>query len=149
MGPLTFETSEHAYQFRACEEHLRPDIAEQVFKAKNPREAKYLSASIKDADPSSHWNTTKYEVMRHVLMAKAESSESLCEYLLESDNKPLVEATSDMYWGSNLSYNLTITTLPEKYPGKNMLGKLLCEIRLLLKKRSAVRNGQDPEAGKF
>ena len=63
-------------QFRACEEHLRPDIAEQVFKAKTPREAKYIAASIKDADPSSHWNTTKYEVMRHVLMAKAESSES-------------------------------------------------------------------------
>ena len=67
------------HQFRACEEHLRPDIAEQVFKGKNPREAKYLAASIKDADPSSHWNTTKYEVMRHVLMAKAESSESFCE----------------------------------------------------------------------
>ena len=30
-----------------------------------------------------------------------------------------------------------------------MLGKLLCEIRLLLKKRSAVRNDQTPEAGKF
>ena len=54
-----------------------------------------------------------------------------------------------MYWGSGLSYNLTITTLPEKYPGKNMLGKLLCEIRLLLKKRSAVRNGEAPETGKF
>ena len=38
-----------------------------------------------------------------------------------------------MYWGSGLSYNLTITTLPENYPGKNMLGKLLCEIRLLLR----------------
>ena len=30
-----------------------------------------------------------------------------------------------------------------------MLGKLLCEIRLLLKKRSAVRNGAAPETGKF
>ena len=66
MGPLTFENSEHAYQFRACEEHLRPDITEQVFKAKTPREAKYIAASIKDADPSSYWNTTKYEVVRHV-----------------------------------------------------------------------------------
>ena len=111
MGPLTFETSEHAYQFRACEQHLRPDIVEHVFKAKTPREAKYLAASIKDADASSHWNTTKYEVMRQILMAKAESSERLCEYLLESDNKLLVEATSDMYWGSGLGYNLTIATL--------------------------------------
>ena len=30
-----------------------------------------------------------------------------------------------------------------------MLGKVFCEIRLLLKKRSAVRNGQAPEAEKF
>ena len=30
-----------------------------------------------------------------------------------------------------------------------MLGKLLCEIRLLSKKCSAVRNDQAPEAGKF
>ena len=149
MAPLTFETSEHTYQFRACEEHLRPDIDEQVFKAKTPREVKYIAASIKDADPSSHWNTTKYEVMRHVLMAEAESSESFSEYLLESHNKLLVETTSDMYLGSGLSYNLTITTLPEKYPGKNMLGKLLCEIRLLLKNRSAVRNSEAPETGKF
>ena len=72
MGPLTFETSEHAYQFRACEEHLRPDIAEQVFKAKTPREVKPNLVSF-------------------------------CGYLLESDNKVLVEATSDMYGGSGLS----------------------------------------------
>ena len=148
MGPLIFETSEYAYHFRApCEEHLRPDIDEQVFNAKTPRKAKYLAASIKDADPSSHCNTTNYEVMRHVLMEKAQSSESFCEYLLESDNKLLVEATFDMDWGSRLSYNLTITTLPEKYPGKNMLGKLLCEIRLL--ETSSVINGQAPEARKF
>ena len=79
MGPLTFETSEHANQFRACEEHLRPDIVEQVFKAIIPREAKYIAASIKIADISSHWNTTKYEVMRHVVMAKAESRDIFCE----------------------------------------------------------------------
>ena len=109
-GPLTFETSEHACQFRACEEHKIPDIAEQVFKAKTPREAKYIAVYIKEADPSSHWNITKYVVMGHVFMEKVDSSESVCEYLLESNNKHLVEATSEMYWASGLSYNLTITT---------------------------------------
>ena len=29
MCPLTLYSSEHAYQFRACEEHLRPDVAEK------------------------------------------------------------------------------------------------------------------------
>ena len=33
MGPLTFDSSEHAYLFRACEEHLRPDVAEHILHA--------------------------------------------------------------------------------------------------------------------
>ena len=44
---------------------------------------------------------------------------------------------------------MIITTLPEKYPGKNVLGKLLCEIRSLLKKQTTVRNGQATEAVQF
>ena len=35
------------------------------------------------------------------------------------------------------------------YCEANGLGKLLCEIRILLKNRSAVRNGEAPETGKF
>ena len=34
MGPLTSITSEHAYQFRECEEHLRADLAEKVIKSR-------------------------------------------------------------------------------------------------------------------
>ena len=55
MGPLPIETREHAYQIRTCEEYLRPDIIEQVFKVKTPREARYIADSIKDADPSNHY----------------------------------------------------------------------------------------------
>ena len=29
-----FDSSEHAYQFRACEEHLPPDLAEHILYAK-------------------------------------------------------------------------------------------------------------------
>ena len=95
-----------------------------------------MAAYRKDADPASHWNTTKYEVMRHVLMAKSG---------VTSYNMTIHYS----FWGSGLSYILTITTPPEKYPGKNMLGKLLCEIRSLSKKRYTVRSGQAPEAGYF
>ena len=47
MGPLNFDSSKHAYQFRACEEHLRPDLAEQILHANTPREAKSIAAVIK------------------------------------------------------------------------------------------------------
>ena len=120
MGPLTFDSSEHAYQFRACEEHLRPDLAEQILNANTPREAKSIAAVIKNSDPSSHWNLVKYDVMRQVLRAKAESSEVFRQHLLDTGDKCLVESSvTDNYWGSGLSYNLTITTLPELWPGKN------------------------------
>ena len=39
LGRLTFPTSEHAYQLRACNEYIRADLAEQVLKDKYPRMA--------------------------------------------------------------------------------------------------------------
>ena len=125
MDPLTFDSSEHAYQFRACEEHLCPDLAEQILHANTPREAKRIAAVIKNSDPSSHWLN-----MRQVLRAKAESNEVFRKHLLDTGDKYLVESSvTDNDWGSGLSYNLTISTLPELLPGKNKLGKLLAELR--------------------
>ena len=72
--------------------------------------------------------------MRQVLRVKAESSEVFRQHLLDTGDKYLVESSvTDNYWGSDLSYNLTITTLPELFPGKNKLGKLLAELRIELR----------------
>ena len=138
LGPLTFPTSEHAYQFRACEEHLNPEVAEQVLKARSPQEAKSIANYVKDPDPTSHWNTIKCDVMRHVLRAKAESNDEFRQHLLNTGNQLLVEASaSDSYWGSGLTYLLTTTTLSEMLPGKNMLGRLLVELRDELRNSTA------------
>ena len=42
-------------------------------------------------------------------------------------------STNYIYWGSGLNYHLTQTTHPDYYPGLNKLGKLLCEVRVLLR----------------
>ena len=74
--------------------------------------------------------------MREVLNAKINSSEEFRKELIESADKLLVEASAtDKSWGSGLTYNLTLTTLPDQFPGKNMLGKLLVELRNELKKK--------------
>ena len=141
LGPLTFPTSEHAYQFRACEEHLRADLAEQVLKAKYPR----IASQIKDQDPTSNWNLIKYDVMREVLMAKINTNPDIKSYLYESGDKQLVEASAnDLYWGSGLPFNITVTTTPDKYPGKNMLGKLLCDIRSELRANDIISDNPTP-----
>ena len=115
MGPLSFLSSEQAYQFHACEEHLRADLAEEVLQATTPREAKRIANTIKEEDPLSMWNHKKYDVMREVHQAKLESNCSFREQLLNSGEQILVEASqNDMYWGSGLSYFLTTTTEPDK-----------------------------------
>ena len=50
------------------------------------------------------------------------------QHLLDTGDKYLVESSvTDNYQCSGLSYNLTLTTLPEVSPRKNKLGNLLVE----------------------
>ena len=68
--------------------------------------------------------------MRQVHRAKSESRKVFWQHLLDTGDKYLVESSvTDNYWGSDLSYNIAITTLPELFVGKNKLGKLLAELR--------------------
>ena len=51
--------------------------------------------------------------MRQVLRAKAESSEVFQQHLLDTGDCLVESSVTDNYWGSDLCYNLTITTLSE------------------------------------
>ena len=72
----------------------------------------------------------KSNVMREVLIVKITTNPDFKSYLYESGDKQLVEASAnDLYWDLGLPFNITVTTTPHKYPGKNILGKLLSDIR--------------------
>ena len=67
--------------------------------------------------------------MRQVPRAKAESSKVFWQHLLDTRDKSLVEASvADNYWGSGLSFNITITTLHELFPGKKLAWKAVGRI---------------------
>ena len=125
---LTSPSSEHAYQWRACTEALCADLAEKVVKAGTPREAKQIAAQVKH-DSSSNWHNIKCDVMKEVLSAKMKCSKPFRDALIASGTKVLVEARLDDFWGSGLTYNLTLNTHPDKYPGSNQLGLILSELR--------------------
>ena len=59
-------------------------MKEQILHANTPREAKSAAAVITNLDLSSLWNLVKYDVMRQVPRAKAESSEVFRQHLLET-----------------------------------------------------------------
>lgn len=125
LDSTTFPTSEHAYQWRACGEHKREDLATQILHARSPLVAKRIAEVIKCAA----WNDKKNGVMKEVLIAKIASSNKFRDDLLNSGNKVIIEALPDPWWGCGLPYNIAVTTNPDYLPGKNNLGKLLMELR--------------------
>ena len=135
-GFIKFVTSEHAYQWRACTEALREDLAEKVISTNIPIDAKNIAADIKSDDPNSHWNVIKYDVIREVLRAKIDSSVTFRNALLDTGDMKLAEGREDMIWGSGLTFSHTITTKPEYWPGSNKLGSILESLRSMLRSAS-------------
>ena len=142
MKSQTFRSSEHAYMWHYCSELFEPELAERVFKAETPAEAKRIAHEMPKKD-HSEWNDKKISVMRDVLSAKAASCDKFKDVLIKSNDKILVEATSDEFCGAGLSPHLVLTTKPEMFPGKNELGKLLMELRLKLNSEIIRNDVQD------
>jgi len=107
-----YKTSEHAYQ---AQKTLVQDEIDLVMAASTPGKAKRIA---KDVTVREDWEGVKVGVMRDILWAKF-SNEFLRNKLLETKSARLIEANNwgDKFWGM----------CDDK--GKNMLGKLLMEIR--------------------
>ena len=62
--------------------------------------------------------------------------EKVCDFLLGTENKLIVEAvTSDSFWSCGLNKEAAATTDPAKYPGQNVLGQLYMELREKLREK--------------
>jgi ribA/ribD-fused uncharacterized protein len=106
-------TSEHAFQAKKFD---GTDKEELIRNTKTPGEAKKLAWKFK---PQIGWDRIRNEIMKKIVYEKFAQNESLKQQLLETGEETLVEHTSnDSYWGDGGDGS-----------GKNMLGKILMEVR--------------------
>jgi ribA/ribD-fused uncharacterized protein len=114
---MSWKTAEHYFQaqkFDGDSAYLKSEVWEKD----TAREAYEVAASNK-ADWRPDWQQVKLDVMRKVLAAKFRQDEDLRKSLCGTGNVQLVEASPiDAFWGYG----------PDG-KGKNMLGKLLMELR--------------------
>jgi ribA/ribD-fused uncharacterized protein len=107
-------SAEHAYQSEKTTDIIE---RETIYHAANPAHAKRLGGKkfLKHLVPD--WDTIKQGVMLQVLRAKFQGE--LSKQLLETGVEELIESNwwGDTYWGVCNGY------------GKNMLGKLLMQVR--------------------
>lgn len=117
----TFPTSEHAYQFG---KFRNPDAAEWAMQAPKPHLLAIVAHGLFSFDISEGWNKGRVDRMKAVLIAKFSQNPELARKLVATGEATLVEDSKfDPFWG-----------VGKKGTGKNMLGKLLMEVREHLKR---------------
>ena len=68
--------------------------------------------------------------MKQVFTAKAESCRDFRKNLLSMESSILAEAGhGDYFWSTELDKELLLKTKKKNWPGKNVMGKILTELR--------------------
>ena len=114
-GGIEYYNSEAAFQAQKC---INEDDKLVLSNMESPLEAKKYGMAVALRE---NWEYVKNNVMYSVLMAKFSSDEELKRKLLCTGEEELVEGNTcgDSYWGYDLKKN----------EGKNILGKILMQVR--------------------
>ena len=76
------------------------------------------------------------QIMIDLLKAKSEQCQQFHDALIESKEKILAEATPSKLWASGLSPFITHNCSPSYWPGQNLLGAMLMDLRQELLEKS-------------
>ena len=111
-----YQTSEHYYQSQKF--NLKPELKEAIINTKTPDEAAIL-ARVEKSNRREDWDEVKDEIMYKAIKCKFEQNLELKAFLLDTENKKLIEHTkNDSYWADGGDGT-----------GKNRLGELLMKLR--------------------
>ena len=111
-----WKSTEHYYQYKKYEK-VDPKFAIRIREIDSPREVKKLT--LQNLRHPDNWDEIKIDILKKAAYKKFETYLQLRDKLLSTGKEELIEANPDDYfWG--IGKNRT---------GKNMMGKILMEIR--------------------
>jgi ribA/ribD-fused uncharacterized protein len=133
---LTFPTTEHAFMWAKAEFFGDQQAKLKILQTDNPKEAQNIGREVKNYDDTK-WNAVRYQIMYDINLIKYQQNPQLAKCLLSTGMKTLVEANGkpDLIWSCGLYANDPRIEDSSKWPGKNLLGKVLMEIREKLRSR--------------
>ena len=124
MSGKQWPTSEHYFQAQKFSDDA---VRAKIRRAGSPSIAAQIGRDRRNP-LRCDWESVKVQLMRDVVLAKFSQHETLRELLLETGNAELVERTDrDSFWGDGGDGS-----------GKNMLGRILMEVRDTLRMGNAV-----------
>lgn len=118
---IFYPTSEHKYQADKCQNAGDQARRQLVIKAKTPLEAKRLGSQVKEA---TNWAEVREEIMKRAVDLKFDQNPDLAEFLVNTRDYTLHEATTDTYFGTGAMLN-SREMRNRQFIGHNILGKIL------------------------
>lgn len=118
---LLFSTGKH--------QDFNLKILDQILSEKDPNKCKKLGSQVKDFDDET-WEKEGYMIAKNSCLAKFQQNEDLKTLLLNTGDSILAEASPyDKKWGIGLKPNNRDVYDIKKWQGRNLLGKILMEVR--------------------
>ncbi len=126
---ILYPTAEHFMMAEKARLFNDSATLSKILVSKHPGEAKLLGRQVKHFD-DEHWQKVRFEIALKGNMAKFQQNKELCSFLLNTQNRILVEASPvDAIWGIGISEDHVDVTNPSLWPGLNLLGFVLMETR--------------------
>jgi ribA/ribD-fused uncharacterized protein len=129
IDDIEYKNAEQAFQAIRAKTFGDDDSFNKILKSKSAQSAKSFGNKIEKFDEEV-WNAQRDTVMRSILRAKFSQNPAIRKQLLDSGNGMIANADPrENYWGIGTSAGTSIAKNPAKWKGKNMMGKLLMELR--------------------
>jgi ribA/ribD-fused uncharacterized protein len=110
------------------------EIANEIMATDSPRLQKALGREVRGFNKEK-WLSVCEEIMIPALVAKFISTLELKEFILNTGDKEIVEASPyDRIWGIGLDENNSLAWNKSTWKGLNLLGKVLMEARSVIRK---------------
>ena len=134
-NPHRFFCTEQAFMY--CKARFFNDLqtAQLILDANTPQEAKGLGRKVRNY-VDAKWDKVRYDYMVAVNLERFRQDDFLKEKILnpEYDGKTFVEASPiDKIWGVGLALDDNNVFDETKWQGRNLLGKVLTEVRQIIK----------------
>ncbi len=126
---LQYQTAEHYMMAAKARLFDDEECATRIIACSHPGEAKKLGRRVRNFDDET-WQAHRFEIVVHGNSAKFMQHDDLRSFLLGSGDRILVEASPvDPVWGIGLAQDHPDAAHPAKWPGLNLLGFALMEVR--------------------
>ncbi len=133
LDGVTFNTAEQAMMHGKAMLFGDSEVAAKILAAPDPGKQKALGRQVRGFDEAV-WDAGKVAIVRRANMAKFGQNRGLRRKLFQTGRRALVEASPmDVVWGIGLDAATARETPPDDWPGQNLLGRVLTEVREALR----------------